>query len=131
VFYTVRSERLLMEQLDYNLLFCWFVGLGVDEPVWVPTVVAHNRERFLEAGFVHKVSAEVLAQARAADLTSDEPFSVDGTLIEAQASMKRFHPEDEPPSKGGPGAQPQHQFPRRLADQRPPRKHDRPRLPAL
>ncbi len=71
VFYTVRSERLLMEQLDYNLLFRWFVGLGVDESVWVPTVFTHNRERLLEAEIVHRLFAEVLAEARAANLTSD------------------------------------------------------------
>ncbi len=98
VFYTVRSERLLMESLDYNLLFRWFVGLGVDEPVWVPTVFTHNRERLLEAEIVHRLFAEVLAKARAANLTSDEHFSVDGTLIEAWASMKSFRPKDEPPA---------------------------------
>src|SRR3990172_9080727 len=101
LFYTVRSERLLMEQLDYNLLFRWFVGLGVDEPVWVPTVFTHNRERLLEAEIVHRLFAEVLAKAKAANLTSDEHFSVDGTLIEAWASMKSFRPKDEPPTKGG------------------------------
>ncbi|MHB8698693.1 MAG: IS5 family transposase [Sulfuricaulis sp.] len=103
VFYTVRSERLLMEQLDYNLLFRWFVGLGVDEPVWVPTVFTHNRERLLEASIVHQLFAEVLARARAANLTSDEHFSVDGTLIEAWASMKSFRPKDEPPAPPGGG----------------------------
>ena len=101
VFYTVRSERLLMEQLDYNLLFRWFVGLGVDESVWVPTVFTHNRERLLEAEIVHRLFAEVLAKAKAANLTSDEHFSVDGTLIEAWASMKSFRPKGEPPSEGG------------------------------
>jgi len=103
LFYSVRSERLLMEQRDYNLLFRWFVGLGVDEPVWVATVFTHNRERLLEAEIVHKLFAEVLARAQAAGLTSDEHFSVDGTLIEAWASMKSFRPKDEPPSTGGPG----------------------------
>ena len=103
VFYTVRSERLLMEQLDYNLLFRWFVGLSVDEPVWVPTVFTHNRERLLEAEIVHRLFAEVLARAKASGLTSDEHFSVDGTLIEAWASMKSFRPKDEPPTKGGSG----------------------------
>jgi transposase len=103
VFYTVRSERLLMEQLDYNLLFRWFVGLGVDEPVWVPTVFSHNRERLLEAEIVHKLFAQVLAQAKAAGLASDEHFSVDGTLIEAWASMKSFRRKDEPPKGGGGG----------------------------
>ena len=101
VFYTVRSERLLMESLDYNLLFRWFVGLGVDEPVWVPTVFTHNRDRLLEAEIVHRLFAEVLAQAKTANLTSDEHFSVDGTLIEAWASMKSFRPKGEPPTKGG------------------------------
>lgn len=103
VFYTVRSERLLMEQLDYNLLFRWFVGLSVDEPVWVPTVFTHNRERLLEAEIVHRLFAEVVARAKASGLTSDEHFSVDGSLIEAWASMKSFRPKDEPPPKGGSG----------------------------
>ncbi|MHB8425416.1 MAG: IS5 family transposase [Gammaproteobacteria bacterium] len=100
VFYSVRSERLLMEQLDYNLLFRWFVGLAVDEPVWVPTVFTHNRERLLEAEIVHKFFAQVLAQVQALGLTSDEHFSVDGTLIEAWASMKSFRPKDKPPPPG-------------------------------
>lgn len=103
VLYTVRSERLLMGQLDYNLLFRWFVGLGVDEPVWVPTVFTHNRERLLQAEIVHRLFAEVLAKASAANLTSDGHFSLDGTLIEAWASMKSFRPKGKPPSKGGPG----------------------------
>lgn len=101
VFYTVRSERLLMEQLDYNLLFRWFVGLGVDDPVWVPTVFTHNRERLLEAEIVHRLFAEVLAKAKASGLTSDEHFSVDGTLIEAWASMKSFRRKGKPPTPGG------------------------------
>jgi transposase len=103
VFYTVRSERLLMEQLDYNLLFRWFVGLGVDEPVWVPTVFTHNRDRLLEAEIVHRLFAEVLAKAKASGLTSDEHFSVDGTLIGAWASMKSLRRKDEPPTRGGGG----------------------------
>jgi hypothetical protein len=90
-----------MEQLDYNLLFRWFVGLAVDEPVWVPTVFTHNRERLLQAEIVHRLFAEVLAKAGAANLTSDEHFSVDGTLIEAWASMKSFRPKGEPPAGGG------------------------------
>jgi transposase len=101
VFYTVRSERLLMEQLDYNLLFRWFVGLSADEPVWVPTVFTHNRDRLLKAEIVHRLFAEVLAQAKAANLTSDEHFSVDGTLIEAWAPMKSFRRKDAPPGTGG------------------------------
>lgn len=103
VFYSIRSERLLMEQIDYNLLFRWFVGLSVDAPVWVPTVFGHNRERLLEADIVHKLFAEVLAQARDQGLLSSEHFSVDGTLIEAWASMKSFRRKDGPPPPTGPG----------------------------
>src|SRR5215510_5489703 len=90
VLYTVRSERMLMEQLGYNLLFRWFVGLNMDEPVWVPTVFTKNRERLLESDIAEKFFAQVLDQARTADLLSDEHFSVDGTLIEAWASHKSF-----------------------------------------
>ena len=94
VLYTVRSERLLMEQLRYNLLFRWFVGLNMDESVWVPTVFSKNRDRLLEGDIAEKFFAQVLAQARAADLLSDEHFSVDGTLIEAWASQKSFQRKD-------------------------------------
>jgi transposase len=103
VFYSIRSERLLMEQIDYNLLFRWFVGLSVDEPVWVPTVFTHNRERLLEADIVRKLFAEVFAQADRQGLTSSEHFSVDGTLIDAWASMKSFTRKDGPPPPSGPG----------------------------
>jgi transposase len=90
VLYSIRSERMLMEQLEYNLLFRWFVGLNVDEPVWVATVFSKNRDRLLEGEIAEKFFAQVLEQARAADLLSDEHFSVDGTLIEAWASQKSF-----------------------------------------
>src|ERR1700732_1750573 len=90
VLYTIRSERLLMEQLGYNLLFRWFVGLNMDESVWVPTVYSKNRDRVLEGDVAEKFFAQVLDQARAGDLLSDEHFSVDGTLIEAWASHKSF-----------------------------------------
>ena len=90
ILYTVRSERLLMEQLQYNLLFRWFVGLNMEEPVWVATVFTKNRERLLEGEIADLFFAGVLAQARAADLLSDEHFSVDGTLIEAWAGHKSF-----------------------------------------
>src|SRR5215472_535044 len=83
ILYTIRSERLLMEQLQYNLLFRWFVGLNMDEPVWVATVFSKNRDRLLEGEIAEKFFALVLEQARAAELLSDEHFSVDGTLIEA------------------------------------------------
>src|SRR5216110_2764224 len=80
VLYTIRSERLLMEQLGYNLLFRWFVGLNMDEQVWVPTVYSKNRDRLLAGDVAEKFFAEVLDQARAAALLSDEHFTVDGTL---------------------------------------------------
>src|SRR6266702_9000579 len=94
ILYTIRSERLLMEQLGYNLLFRWFVGLNMDESVWVPTVYSKNRDRLLAGDVAEKFFAEVLDQARAADLLSDEHFSVDGTLIEAWASHKSFQRKD-------------------------------------
>src|SRR5438128_4853260 len=96
ILYTVRSERLLMEQLQYNLLFRWFVGLNMDEPVWAATVFTKNRDRLLEGEIARLFFASVVAQARAADLLSDEHFSVDGTLIEAWASQKSFQRKDQP-----------------------------------
>jgi transposase len=97
ILYTVRSERMLMEQLEYNLLFRWFVGLNMDEPVWVPTVFSKNRDRLLESDVAEKFFTKVLQQAREADLLSDEHFSVDGTLIEAWAGHKSFQRKDRPP----------------------------------
>src|ERR1700684_2581675 len=96
VLYTVRSERMLMEQLEYTLLFRWFVGLNMDEPVWVPTVFSKNRDRLMEGDVAQKFFDRILEQAEAANLTSDEHFSVDGTLIEAWASQKSFQPKDQP-----------------------------------
>jgi transposase len=96
VLYTIRSERMLMEQLEYNLLFRWFVGLNMDEPVWVPTVFTKNRDRLLEGDIAGKFFREVLTQAQVANLLSDEHFSVDGTLIEAWASHKSFQRKDRP-----------------------------------
>ena len=96
VLYTVRSERMLMEQLEYNLLFRWFVGLNMDDAVWVPTVFTKNRDRLLEGDVAEQFFQLVLTQARAADLLSDEHFSVDGTLIEAWASHKSFQRKDQP-----------------------------------
>jgi transposase len=90
VLYSIRSERMLMEQLEYNLLFRWFVGLGIDDRVWVPTVFTKNRDRLLEGDVAQAFFAEVLAQGRDAGLLSSEHFSVDGTLIEAWASQKSF-----------------------------------------
>lgn len=102
-FYSIRSERQLMEQMDYNLLFRWFVGLSMDAPVWDATVFTKNRDRLLESDVSAKFLAAVVAQARSRDLLSDEHFSVDGTLIEAWASIKSFRPKDgggEPPGPG-------------------------------
>jgi transposase len=101
VFYSVRSERLLMEQLDYNLLFRWFVGLEIDEPVWNHAVFSKNRDRLLNQDVAQQFFGRVKAQATT--LMSDEHFTVDGTLIEAWASQKSFQKKDssEPPSGGG------------------------------
>jgi transposase len=101
-FYTVRSERQLMEQLDYNLLFRWFVGLSIDDPVWDATVFCKNRDRLLNGDIAAKFFASVLNLPEVHKLLSSEHFSVDGTLIEAWASMKSFVPkEGDPPSGKG------------------------------
>jgi len=104
--YTVRSERLLMEQLQYNLLFRWFVGLSMDDPVWDATVFTKNRDRLLDGDIATAFFAEVLADAKAAGLVSDEHFTVDGTLLEAWASQKSFRrrtaPPDTPDDPGNP-----------------------------
>ena len=102
-FYSIRSERQLMEQLDYNLLFRWFVGLAMDAPIWDATVFTKNRERLLESEVAVKFMTAVLNQARVKELLSDDHFSVDGTLIEARASLKSFRRKDgsdEPPDVG-------------------------------
>jgi len=85
-FYSIRSERQLMEQLNYNLLFRWFVGLSVDDPVWVPTVFSKNRDRLLDGDIAAAFLSTVLNLPRVKGLLSDEHFSVDGTLIQAWAS---------------------------------------------
>jgi transposase len=95
IFYSVRSERLLMEQLDYNLLFRWFVGMQMDEAVWNHAVFSKNRERLLNEEIAETFFQRVLQ--RAAPYLSDEHFTVDGTLIEAWASHKSFRPKDEDP----------------------------------
>jgi transposase len=105
ILFSIRSERQLMEQMDYNLLFRWFVGLGIDDPVWVPTVFTKNRDRLLTTDIARKFLAAILAHHEVAPLLSDEHFSVDGTLIKAWASMKSFQPKPEaapPGDSGGP-----------------------------
>jgi transposase len=104
VLYSVRSERQLMEQLDYNLLFRWFVGLGIDDPVWDATTFTKNRDRLLEGAVAEALFAAVLSRARERRLLSEDHFTVDGTLIDAWASHKSFRPKDEdagPPDGGG------------------------------
>ena len=104
VLYTIRSERQLMEQLNYNLLFRWFVGLNMDDAVWDPTVYTKNRQRLLEADVAKKFFSLVVEQARSRDLMSDEHFTVDGTLLEACASLKSFQKagaETTPPDDPG------------------------------
>jgi transposase len=96
--YSVRSERMLMEQLDYNLLFRWFVGLNMDDSVWDVTVFTKNRERLLDGDIAEAFFQAVLQQARERDLLSDEHFTVDGTLLEAWASLKSFQRKDGKPS---------------------------------
>lgn len=106
--YSIRSERQLMEQMDYNLLFRWFVGLGIDDPVWVPTVFTKNRDRLLTTDMSRKVMAAILGHPEVRPLLSDEHFSVDGTLVKAWASMKSFQLKDSvpPPHDDDPGGPP-------------------------
>jgi len=106
--YSVRSERMLMEQMEYNLLFRWFVGLSVNEPVWHPTVFTKNRDRLLEGAVAEEFFSLIVGQARSRNLLSDEHFTVDGTLIEAWAGQKSFQrkgkdqdPLNPPPADGG------------------------------
>src|SRR5271167_3814897 len=103
-FYSLRSERQLMERLEFDLLFRWFVGLGIEDAVWDHSSFSKNRERLLEGEIAARFLSAVLAQPRIKRLLSTEHFSVDGTLIEAWASMKSFKPTDgsnEPPADGG------------------------------
>jgi transposase len=100
VLYSVRSERQLMEQLDYNLLFRWFVGLERDEAVWNVTVFTKNRERLIGGDIAEELLLRVVEQARARQLLSEEHFTVDGTLIQAWASRRSFKEKSDPPTRG-------------------------------
>ena len=100
VLYSIRSERQLMEQLDYNLLFRWFVGLNIDDPVWDVTVFTKNRERLIEGEIAEQLLLAVVEQARAAQLLSEEHFTVDGTLIQAWANRRSFREKTDPPERG-------------------------------
>jgi transposase len=99
-FYSIRSERQLMERLEFDLLFRWFVGIGVDDPVWDHSSFSKNRDRLLDGEIAAKFLTAVLAQPRVKRLLSSEHFSVDGTLIEAWASMKSFKPKEPPEGDG-------------------------------
>src|SRR5258708_38420830 len=136
-FFTVRSERQLMEQLDYNLLFRWFVGLSMDEAVWDATVFCKNRDRLLDGDIARKFMAGVLSLPQVRKLLSSEHFSVDGTLIEAWASMKSFVPKGAPSDQDPgtrrrrPGTQRRARFSWREAVERDPCLDDRPRRPPV
>jgi transposase len=107
-FYSIRSERLLMERLEYDLLFRWFVGVGVDDAAWNHSVFSKNRDRLLEGDIAAKFLSAILAQPKVKTLLSTDHFSIDGTLIEAWASMKSVKPKDrsgEPPADGGRNAE--------------------------
>jgi transposase len=119
-FYSIRSERQVMERLEFDLLFRWFVGMGVDDAVWDHSVFSKNRDRLLEGDIAAKFMRAILEQPRVKRLLSTDHFSVDGTLIEAWASMKSFKPKsgrDEPPAEGG-RAEPGSGFSRREALER-------------
>jgi transposase len=98
--YSIRSERQLMEQLNYNMLFRWFVGLEMDDPVWDVTVFTKNRERLITGQSSEQLLLSVLEQAYEQHLLSEEHFTVDGTLIQAWASRRSFKPKDDPPQRG-------------------------------
>lgn len=102
-FYSIRSERQLVDRLDHDLLFRWFVGLGIEDPVWDATTFTKNRDRLLEGEVAGQFLAAVLSQARVKALLSSDHFSVDGTLLEAWASLKSFRPKDDTGEPPGPG----------------------------
>ena len=115
-FYSIRSERQLVERIDHDLLFRWFVGLGIEDPVWDATTFTKNRDRLLEGDIAAQFLAAVLAQDKVKALLSSEHFSVDGTLLEAWASLKSFRPKDgsgDPPGPGRNGERDFHGEPRR------------------
>jgi transposase len=139
ILFSIRSERQLMEQMQYNLLFRWFVGLGIDDPVWVPTVFTKDRDRLLTTEIARQLLAAILADEAVKPLLSDAHFLVDGTLIQAWASMKSFQPKQaagggEPPARGDAGkdggapAGPRQPLIRTKLRQ-PPRRHPRAAMP--
>jgi transposase len=129
-FFSIRSERQLVQQLDYNLLFRWFVGLAMDAPVWDATTFSKNRDRLLEIGIARQLLAAVLAQPRVAALMSDEHFSVDGTLIQAWASHKSFKPKQETAPRDGDGPQAEGHGSTQPAPDQPSPRQPSPRQPS-
>lgn len=109
-FYSIRSERQLVERIDYDLLFRWFVGLGIEDPVWDATTFTKNRDRLLAGEVAQQFLAAVLAQSKVKRLLSSEHFSVDGTLLEAWASLKSFRPKDGSGDPPGPGRNSERDF---------------------
>jgi transposase len=110
-FYSIRSERQLVERIDHDLLFRWFVGLGIEDPVWDATTFTKNRDRLLEGDLAARFLGAVLAQDKVKALLSSEHFSVDGTLLEAWASLKSFRPKDGSGEPTGPGRNGERDFP--------------------
>src|SRR5271167_3459373 len=109
-FYSIRSERQLVDRLDHALLFRWFVGLGIEDPVWDATTFTKNRDRLLEGAVAGQFLAAVVSQARVKALLSSDHFSVDGTLLEAWASLKSFRPKDDTGEPPGPGRNAERNF---------------------
>ena len=124
--YSIRSERLLMEELDYSVLYRWFVGLSLDDPIWDATTFTKNRDRLLEGDIADAFFAEVLAAIKQDGLLSDEHFTVDGTLLEAWASHKSFKPKGRPAHAARRPEESDGEFPRADAAQRHPSVDDRP-----
>ena len=129
--YSVRSERMLMEQLQYNLLFRWFVGLGMDDAVWAPTTFTKNRDRLLEGDIARAFFEDVVAQARGRRLLSAEHFTIDGTLLEAWAGQKSFKRKGQPSDPPGRSGESDRQFPRRTALESDASIDDRSRQPVV
>jgi transposase len=130
-FYSIRSERQLVERIEYDLLFRWFVGVGIDEVVWDATTFTKNRDRLLDGDVATKFLSAVLSQSRVKRLFSSEHFSVDGTLIEAWASPKSFQAEGRFGRAAGPGPERRAGFSRRAPDERHPRLDHGPGRTAL
>jgi transposase len=130
-FYSLRAERQLMERLDFDLLFRWCVGLGIDDPVWDHATFSKNRDRLLAGDVAAEFLATLLDRPQVRRLLSSEHFSVDGSLIQAWASVTSFRPKDSDGGPSGGGAQPEPRLPRRAPEQPDARLHHRARCPTL